>query len=151
LALAEMEPLARRLVNSGRLSVAASYDGSALNGPDDFAAGECPASRPGAAALDAPLADAFLLDALGRGFVGVCFGREQAADLAAANRRLSEAATPVKMLAVSDAIACRRYGAERAPAYYLFRPDQHVAGRWRALDVAALARAAERASGKAAG
>ena len=57
LALAETEPFARRLVNSGRLSVAACYDGSPLNGPDGFAAGECPQTRPGAAALDAPLGE----------------------------------------------------------------------------------------------
>jgi len=152
LALAETEPLARRLVNSGRLSVAASYDGSPLNGPDDFAAGECPLTRPGAAALDAPVANAWLLQALGDGFVGVCFCRERAAPagLARAERRLAEGATPVKILTVRDEIACHRYGAERAPAYYLFRPDQHVAARWRALDAAALAAAAERASGRTA-
>ena len=115
--------------------------GSPLNGPDDFAAGECPSTRPGAAAIDAPVADAWLLEALGDGFVGVCFGRERTAagDLARANRRLSEGAIPIKILMVSDEIACRRYGAERTPAYYLFRPDQHVAARWRALDAAALA------------
>ena len=45
LALAETEPFARRLVNSGRLSVAACYDGSPLNSPDGFAAGET-AARP---------------------------------------------------------------------------------------------------------
>ena len=55
LALAETEPFARRLVNSGRLSVATCYDGSPLNGADGFAAGDCPQARPGAAALDAPL------------------------------------------------------------------------------------------------
>ena len=37
LALAETEPFARRLVNSGRLSVATCYAGSPLNGPDEFA------------------------------------------------------------------------------------------------------------------
>ena len=47
LALAETEPFARRLVNSGRLTVATCYDGSPLNGADGFAAGECPAVRPG--------------------------------------------------------------------------------------------------------
>jgi len=153
LALAATEPLARRLVNSGRLSVATSYDESPLNGPDDFAAGECPSSRPGAAALDAPVAAGWLLDALGQGFVGVCFARQHATadDLARAKRRLAEGAIPVKILVVSDEIACRRYGAERAPAYYLFRPDQHVAARWRRLDAAALERAAERASGCALG
>jgi 3-(3-hydroxy-phenyl)propionate hydroxylase len=147
LALAETEPLARRFVNSGRLSIAASYAASPLNGPDDFAAGECPLTRPGAAGLDAPVADAWLLPALGDGFVAVCFGRERAAaaELGRAKRRLAEGAIPIKILLVSDEIACRRYGAERAPAYYLFRPDQHVAARWRRLDLPALTGAAERA------
>src|SRR5262249_57587720 len=61
LALAASEPFARRLVNSGRLSVAAAYDGSPLNTPDGFAAGDDPTARPGAAALDAPLGHACLL------------------------------------------------------------------------------------------
>ena len=73
LALAETEPFARRLVNSGRLSVATCYDGSPLNGADGFAAGDCPRARPGAAALDAPLGDGWLLHALGEGFTGVWF------------------------------------------------------------------------------
>jgi 3-(3-hydroxy-phenyl)propionate hydroxylase len=153
LALAETEPLARRLVNSGRLSIAASYDGSPLNGPDDFAAGECPLTRPGAAGLDAPAADAWLLSALGDGFAAVCFGRERAAaaELGRAKRRLAAGAIPIKILTVSDEIACRRYGAERAPAYYLFRPDQHVAARWRTLDLPALTGAAARACARSAG
>ncbi len=39
LALAETEPFARRLINSGRLSTATCYGQSALNGPDGFAPG----------------------------------------------------------------------------------------------------------------
>ena len=73
LALAETEPFARRLVNSGRLTVATCYDGSPLNGADGFAAGVCPQARPGAAALDAPLGHGWLLHALGQGFTGVWF------------------------------------------------------------------------------
>ena len=70
LALAETEPFARRLVNSGRLSVATCYGRSPLNGPDGFA-GESPAARPGAAALDAPLGDGdWLLDWIGDSFTG---------------------------------------------------------------------------------
>ena len=49
---------------------------------------------------------------------------------------------------VSDAMACTRYGAARAPAFYLFRPDGHVAARWREPSLpeveAALARATAR-------
>ncbi|MFM2067829.1 MAG: hypothetical protein RLZZ584_2738, partial [Pseudomonadota bacterium] len=57
--LARDHPFARRIVNSGRLSVPATLDGSALNTPDrDTFAG---AMRPGAPAVDAPL------DASGQG------------------------------------------------------------------------------------
>ncbi|HEX2335321.1 MAG TPA: FAD-dependent oxidoreductase [Hyphomicrobiaceae bacterium] len=150
LALAETEPLARRLVNSGRLSVARCYDGSPLNGPDGYGPGDCPAARPGAAALDAPVAGAWLLDALGHGFSGVWFCREgrPAAALAAADSALAQGKVPVKTLLISDPIACCRYGAERQPAYYLFRPDQHVVARWRGFDGAALQGALARATGR---
>jgi 3-(3-hydroxy-phenyl)propionate hydroxylase len=133
------------------LSVATCYDGSPLNGPDGFSADECPATRPGAAALDAPLVDGWLLEALGSGFVAVGFCRDEAA--AHAFQRASGAlqpALPLKRLLVTDASACARYGAERLPAYYLFRPDQHVAARWRAFDAAGAGRALARASGWAA-
>jgi 3-(3-hydroxy-phenyl)propionate hydroxylase len=152
LALAETEPAARRLVNSGRLSVAAHYQHSSLNGPDAYAAGECPAARPGAAALDARLADGWLLEGLGDGFVLVCFGLNPRPEDAVARGQaaLSEAAVPVKTLLVSDALACARYGAEREPAYYLFRPDQHVVGRWRRFDLRAIEGARARASGSTA-
>jgi 3-(3-hydroxy-phenyl)propionate hydroxylase len=148
LALAASEPLARRLVNSGRLSVAACYDGSPLNGPDGFSAGDCPATRPGAAALDAPVAEGWLLGALGSDFVAAGFCRDEAA--AHAFQHASGAlapALPLKRLLVTDAIACARYGAERLPAYYLFRPDQHVAARWRTFDAADTVRALGRACG----
>ena len=150
LALAASEPLARRLVNSGRLSVATCYDGSPLNGPDGFSAGECPATRPGAAALDAALGEAWLLDQLGSGFVAVCFCREEAGHAFQRAFSAPGPARPLHRLLVTDPIACARYGAERLPAYYLFRPDQHVAARWRQLDPAAVERAAARAGGWAA-
>ena len=132
LALAEREPFARRLVNSGRLSVATCYAHSSLNGPDQFA-GECPAVRPGAAALDAPLGNGWLLDHLDGWFQVILFSRDGSvpeafrsvqADLANHDRL-------AKFAIVSRETACARYGAERDPALYLFRPDQHVAARWR--------------------
>jgi len=151
LALAETEPAARRLVNSGRLSVASCYDGSPLNGADGDFALDCAAVRPGSAARDAPLAgDAWLHDGIGDGFVGVWFCREPhlPAELAAAQSLLARRTIPVKTLLVSDPLACDRYGAERQGAYYLFRPDQHVVARWRGFDRAAVAAAVERASGR---
>jgi 3-(3-hydroxy-phenyl)propionate hydroxylase len=132
LALAEREPFARRLVNSGRLSVATCYAHSSLNGPDQLA-GECPAVRPGAAALDAPLGNGWLLDHLDGWFQVILFNRDGSmpdafrgvqADLANRHRL-------AKFAIVSRETACARYGAERDPALYLFRPDQHVAARWR--------------------
>ncbi len=50
-----------------------------------------------------------------------------------------------RWLTVKEPEALNRYGADAAPAVYLFRPDQHVAARWRdctAADIdTALARA----------
>ena len=56
LALAQTEPFARALVNSGRLSLPACYQDSSLNTAEGFEKGECEAVRPGAAAVDAPVA-----------------------------------------------------------------------------------------------
>jgi 3-(3-hydroxy-phenyl)propionate hydroxylase len=150
LALAATEPFARRLVNSGRLSVATCYDGSPLNGPDGFAAGECPAARPGAAALDAPLGNSWLLHTLGRGFAGVwfcCDGRVPA-EVARLQAALAQRELPVAPLVVSDETACARYGAAHEPAFYLFRPDGHVAARWRQPSPTAVEAALARATGR---
>jgi 3-(3-hydroxy-phenyl)propionate hydroxylase len=139
LALARTEPFARRLVNSGRLSVASCYDGSPLNGPDAFFGGEARAVRPGAAALDGPAEDGWFLDRLGDGFTGVWFAPNgtrpgvTADTLSGLQQRI-----PVKQLPdVSRETLCARYGATREPAFYLFRPDQHVLARWRSFDAAA--------------
>ena len=151
LALAETEPFARRLVNSGRLSTATCYDGSPLNGRDGFAEGEAPAVRPGAAALDAPLDDGWLLHRLGHGFTGVWFSRDGLAPeaVARAQAELARRPLPVNQVdVVSRETICNRYGAERDPAYYLFRPDGHVAARWRHLTSGAVDAALARATGK---
>jgi 3-(3-hydroxy-phenyl)propionate hydroxylase len=134
LALAETEPFARRLIDSGRLSTPACYDASPLTGPDGFGPADAPAVRPGAAALDAPLGSGWLLEQLGRGFAGAWFGRAvPAAEVAQSGGELAASRLPgAAMVTVEEDLACRRYGAERAPAFYLFRPDGHVAARWRA-------------------
>jgi 3-(3-hydroxy-phenyl)propionate hydroxylase len=135
LALAANEPFARGFVNSGRLSLAACYDDSPLNTPDGFTAGDCPTMRPGAAALDAPLGDGWLLPALSRDFTGVWFSADgNRPDPTAWNQAwIGPRGVPIKPLIVSEAAACDRYGAGRAPACYVFRPDGHVAARWRQL------------------
>ena len=148
LALAASEPFARRLVNSGRLSVAATYDGSPLNTADGFTADDCSAARPGAAALDAPLGDGWLLAALGRGFTGAWFCAEGSDALARLKAVSAHTTLPVEPLIVSETTACARYGAASAPACYVFRPDGHIAARWRHISPDAIAAALARAIGR---
>ena len=150
LALAETEPFARRLVNSGRLTVATCYDGSPLNSADGFAAGDCPPARPGAAALDAPLDDGWLLHALGQGFTGVWFSPDASApaEIAGLQATLARRDIPVAPVVVSHETARARYGAAREPAFYLLRPDGHVAARWRQPSLTAAEGALARAHGR---
>ena len=150
LRLAADHPFARRLVNSGRLSVPATLTESALNTPDrDPFAG---AMVPGAACVDAPVVvdgcDGWLLDQLRAEFTLLCFGD-------VSTDSLVDLAVPLRIVMVSsnddtslvhdrDGRVARRYDATPGTAY-LIRPDQHVCARWRtwtADDVrAALARA----------
>ena len=150
LALAETEPFARRLVNSGRLTVATCYDDSPLNGADGFDAGECPQARPGAAALDAPLEHGWLLHALGQGFTGVWFSPHASAPehIERMQTALAQRDLPVAPVVISHATARTRYGATHEPAFYLFRPDGHVAARWRQPSLTAADAALARASGR---
>jgi 3-(3-hydroxy-phenyl)propionate hydroxylase len=151
LALAATEPFARRMINSGRLSTPARYQGSPLNGPDGFAAGEAVAVGPGAAALDAPIDGGWLLDRLGPGFAALRFGRDVPPQEAAwVESELAASGLPARATAigVGHQLACRRYGAEAAPALYLFRPDGHVAARWRTPRPGDMAAALARSAGR---
>jgi 3-(3-hydroxy-phenyl)propionate hydroxylase len=144
LELARDHDFARRLVNSGRLSVPAVYDGSPLNGPDD--AGLPAAARPGAACPDAPVLagnrQTWLLHALAPGFTGL-YAAPRDEDPAERERlaaALGGGPVPVRLAAVDgpgaadlsdrDGHLAARYGLEPG-AFYLVRPDQHVAARWR--------------------
>jgi 3-(3-hydroxy-phenyl)propionate hydroxylase len=127
LTLAEHEPWARRFLNSGRLSLPTTYTSSALSTADGFDAGDTPALRPGAPAVDAPLGNGWLLESLGDRFVAGWFAPDGQDPPPSAQI----AADGVATVRVSDALACHRYGARERPALYLFRPDQHVAARWR--------------------
>ena len=139
--LSREHAFARRLVNSGRLSVPATLDGSPLNTPDaePFAG----LMRPGAAAADAPLVSAragagtdaksWLLRECGADFTLLVFGRAPAwVD-----------ALPVQPLEIAPAgdkgsagwidvngLAHARYDA-RPGTMVLLRPDLHVCARWR--------------------
>ncbi|MCC5964513.1 MAG: FAD-dependent oxidoreductase [Natronohydrobacter sp.] len=140
LTLAEHLPFARTVVNSGRLSVPCTYDGSALNGDDHPA---MPArTRPGSPCPDAPLAGDWLLNHLGRGFVLLTINTDAPEQLDAHGvsvARLALEATPELET---------RYLGDARQAVYLIRPDQHVAARWESFDESAVAAALARAIGK---
>ena len=169
--LAKTHPFARSLVNSGRLSLPATYAGSPLNTPDaDAFSGRM---VPGAVALDAPIesrgAPDWWLGQLDGEFVLALFcgnalpGRDtlqalQALRLApvpvkavlVAGPQCDLSALPGELPAVIDREGClgQRYDAQPGTAY-LIRPDQHIAARWRAFDAAAIAAAVNRATGRA--
>ncbi|WP_144630710.1 FAD-dependent oxidoreductase [Bordetella genomosp. 13] len=162
--LAKEHPFARTLVNSGRLSVPATYADSPLNTPDtvDFAG----RMRPGAVAADAPVRhagqDGWWLPHLGNDFVLALFCGDSGPDDAtrAALDGLAHAPVPVRTVligsnaddAVQDAqgVLAQRYDAQPGTCY-LIRPDQHVAARWRAFDPAVVSDALRRATGIPAG
>ncbi len=115
LALAGKAGFARPLVNSGRLSRPCVYP---LAGSSDDPALPF-AARPGAVAPDAPLANGWLIDRLGREVVVLAIG--QPAPKVAEVMVLELAVTPELQT---------RYLGDAAQAVYLIRPDQIVAARW---------------------
>ncbi|MDR0807720.1 MAG: FAD-dependent oxidoreductase [Gemmobacter sp.] len=137
--LAATQPFARSIVNSGRLSVPCTYDGSSLNGPD---CENLPArTRPGSPVPDAPVADGWLLQALGGGFTLMTFDAEAPEVIKAHGvivRRLALTAT-------GNAALQARFLGEAPAAVYLIRPDQHVAARWSRYDETAVRAALARA------
>ncbi len=158
LGLAGRFDFARRFVNSGRLSVPAVYDGSALNAHDEPAFP--PAMRPGSPAVDAPVEvdgrPSWLLHRIGPGFtLLLAAGGETRRDgLAPA---LADLPVPVAIRTVGlghdadlydrDGLVTRRYDLWPGTAY-LFRPDQHVVARWRSPRPEAVRAAVLRAIGR---
>jgi 3-(3-hydroxy-phenyl)propionate hydroxylase len=175
LALAKHHPFARKLVNSGRLSMPSFLTNSVLNTPDaDTFAGQM---VPGAPMDDAPVQvngqDAWLLDQVGKGFQVLLFvdaapSPEVLAQLAnvaseCGSTPLRANAQPVqvtplivssspldipgvKVIVDTQGLVAKRYDATPGTAY-LLRPDQHVVARWRQLDSAKLQAAWARAIG----
>ncbi len=130
--LAESFAFARPLVNSGRLSLPCIYDGSTLNGPD--APGMPENLRPGAPAIDAPIGDGWLLDALGDRFQLLALNVE-------VPDQLTNGALPLITLslqAAPNSQLAERYLGDAKQALYLIRPDQHVAARWQSYDQTAI-------------
>jgi len=146
LKLAPHAEFARRMVNSGRLSVATVYD-TPLSTPDcdDFAG----SARLGAPVPDAPVQAAsgeggFLLERLSDGFEL----------LYAQNGAAPEPIDGVTLTTISEdlrnpsSVLARRLDLTPGAAY-LLRPDQHVCARWRSLDTGRVRRARDRALCKA--
>jgi 3-(3-hydroxy-phenyl)propionate hydroxylase len=160
LRLAKKHAFARRLVNSGRLSVPSILADSPLNTPDrdpDFACGPG-AMIPGTPAADAPVsgpAGDWLLGYLGGDFTLLAFGAAVGPFDAAALARDpvpckvvevgGEASAGATAIADVEGLAGRRYDA-RSGTVYLLRPDQHVCARWRAFDLPAVRAAIARAT-----
>jgi 3-(3-hydroxy-phenyl)propionate hydroxylase len=138
--LARDHAFARRIVNSGRLSVPATLHDSSLNTPDrDAFVGRM---VPGAPAADAPLpGGGWLLRRLaGNGFAALVFGGDAAVVRAGAIGQV-----PVEVLELpAEGVLASRYDA-RPGTVYLLRPDQHVCARWRAPSAADVAAALTRA------
>jgi 3-(3-hydroxy-phenyl)propionate hydroxylase len=161
--LAKKHAFARKLVNSGRLSVPAILRESPLNTRDrdtDFSVANG-AMIPGAPAADAPVRGPlpgangeWLLGYLGGSFTLLGFGDAVGPHGVAALARDRIACKVVHVggkpvigaTQVDDVegLAARRYDA-RPGTVYLLRPDQHVCARWREFDLpsvrAAIARA----------
>jgi len=160
---------ARRIANSGRLSVPAVLRDSTLNTPDKEGDAFNCAMIPGAPCVDAPVRvddrDAWLLPQThGSAFTGIYFcglghGPEVCAQSLAA---LSNGRLPVHALVVVprgmmctvpgvtvvedvEGMVAHRFDA-RPGTFYLLRPDQHVCARWRAFDAASVTAAVKRAT-----
>jgi 3-(3-hydroxy-phenyl)propionate hydroxylase len=164
LRLARDHGFARRLVNSGRLSVPCVLDGSALNTPDrDAFEG---AMRPGAAAVDAPIRvegrATWLLRQLQAGrFTALVFDGAEAGAQMSALREAAKGLAQLRVMQVggeragadatledANGLLAQRYDA-RPGTVYLLRPDQHVCARWRGADVETVEAALRRALGHA--
>jgi 3-(3-hydroxy-phenyl)propionate hydroxylase len=148
--LAGNEPFARRLINSGRLSLPTTYDTSPLSTADSFSSSVAQQVRPGAAAIDAPTTDGgWLLDGLGDGFtlLDVQPHAANATDPGEQPDFLFDG-IPIARRTTASPEAASRWGAETAPAVYLIRPDRHIAARWRAHDAASIGAALARAVGE---
>ncbi len=136
LAMAATEPFARRLVNSGRLSLPCTLGGLSLQSADDpdFVGG----LAPGSPCSDAPIIDrlgnrAWLLDQILGDFLVVSFGHPAdvphgVAQLTVVDGPAGSADGHTRVQDV-DGLVARRYGGMPGVAY-LIRPDQHVAARF---------------------
>jgi len=168
LLLAEEYPFARTMVNSGRLSMPSVYRDSSLNTPDeaDFNSNMVP----GTPSTDAPVNDGdWFLQLIGNNrFNGLYFsqpdgslGSEEQATLSALTENTEipftilvvglnpDISRPTGVNPVTDPKDVLKQRFDGQPGtFYLFRPDQHVAARWRNLDQQKIEAALNRATGR---
>lgn len=142
LALAAAAPFARRLVNSGRLSVPTTYD-TPLSTPDDSA-------WAGTAKLGAPVPDVPLMrpDGTATHLTAVVSGRF----MLLCQGEAASGVTGLDVVVVGrDVLDGEGLFAERFDATpgacYLLRPDGHLAARWRSFDLVKVEDAVCRAKG----
>jgi 3-(3-hydroxy-phenyl)propionate hydroxylase len=159
LELARDFEFARRIVNSGRLSVACILDESGLNTRDENSFD----SRlvPGSPGVDAPVTingeESWFLKSIGNEFTVVYFARDgEKAPRGAAG--LEEDDIPVRTVVIAkdseagagtliDHKGLLRQRLDGQPGTcYLFRPDQHLVARWREFDCQAVRDAVARAT-----
>lgn len=164
--LAQQHPFARKLVNSGRLSVPCILQDSPLNTPDCTGDVFATDTVPGATLEDGPVRiganDGWLLEQVKSGFHGLYFADDPGVipdAVITGFEALKHVEVPVTTLVISartgtlglepvladtQGLIAQRYDA-RDGTFFLVRPDQHIAARWRHFNVelvqAALARA----------
>lgn len=168
LLLSKRCPFARALVNSGRLSLPATYRNSPLNtaDEDDFSG----PLEPGAPACDAPVTgpdgEQWFLRTIGNGrfnalyFAGAARSGEDArwlsrlASLALSPRILVTHLSPdtplppgLDRLDDRQDLLARRLDANPG-SLYLFRPDQHLCARWRRPTATKVEQAIRRATAR---
>lgn len=159
LALSREHAFARKIVNSGRLSLPTTYRRTRLSTVDSsIFDGTMP---PGAPCADAPVnvkgRDDWLLALLGNRFNGLYFADEKPLPAKAVDdlQTLAEMRIPVHSIVVVPAgvhapsiagitvirdvqgLIAKRFDAKPG-TFYLLRPDQHVCARWRSLHASAV-------------
>ncbi|MEM7521787.1 MAG: FAD-dependent oxidoreductase [Pseudomonadota bacterium] len=144
--LVEEFDFARPMVNSGRLSMPCTYDGSPLNGSDALPGGPA-RTRPGAPCPDAKLGKTYLLDRLAAGFTLLCIDSETA-DVPTSAAVAGQTLTKLDLSARNNPYLAERYLGDAASGVYLIRPDQHIAARWPAYDADAVSHALRTAMGE---
>ncbi len=140
LKLAHDLPFARKLINSGRLSVPCSLEGGALQTTGDCVVGS------GHALVDAPLQNReWLLERLQGDFLLAGFGDVKVPEVSGLSRLgIGHSSDEYPCVEPANEYAVSRYG---DGSIYLFRPDGHVAASFASSDVNLISAAFDKARG----